>query len=170
VTPQAAVHWTKNPPEEPVGHKLGASSGRLLSIASRLAREAALLPALADLSERCWTRIAESESYEAWAIGWPPRGSIDLHDHGDSAGAVFVVSGQLTETRLVRGDGGRTCAEVTSLFAGDSIELPSWCVHDVVNLGSTSAVSIHVYGPKLRSMTYYSFEGESLIPLRKVSW
>jgi hypothetical protein len=28
-------------------------------------------------------------------------------------------------------------------------------VHDIVNLGSTPAISVHVYGPRLTAMTYY---------------
>ena len=45
-------------------------------------------------TERRYQRILATPAYEAWVICWPVGGSLDLHDHGGSAGAFTVVSGR----------------------------------------------------------------------------
>ena len=154
----------------PTGEPARIGELHLLARAARLAPEA--LPRLdsGPFDRRCRRRLGGSRDYEAWAIGWPPGGSIDLHDHGASAGAVLVVSGELTETRLFRRPTGRLGAATTTLTAGCSVSFPGHFVHDVVNEGSTDAISVHVYSPRLRSMTYYNLESGVLAPLRTVCY
>src|ERR1700734_3693488 len=69
----------------------------LLAIAHELAHGAQKLPGLGQLTRRVYELIAASEGFEAWVIGWPPGGAIELHDHGESSGAVVVVDGELVE-------------------------------------------------------------------------
>jgi len=112
---------------------------------------------------RRWQLIRRTEAFEAWVIAWPPGGEIDLHDHGDSEGAVATVTGALMETAVV----GRTDApaigrpigrvETTNrvIPAGGSISFETGHVHGIVNVTDRTSVSVHVYAPRLTRMTQY---------------
>src|ERR1700677_3331260 len=81
----------------------------LLAMAEGMAVRARHWPGLAASTTRRWELLASSETFEAWVIGWPPGGTIELHDHGDSAGAVVVASGELVETLVTENvDGSLT--------------------------------------------------------------
>jgi hypothetical protein len=127
----------------------------LLAIAEGFASSAAEIPELLDVPERRWILLAATDLFEAWAIGWPPGGKIELHDHGHSSGAVVVANGSLTETRIRPTDYCVATIESHHLDTGGSRTFGSHYVHDIVNAGPGHAVSVHVYGPKLTSMSYY---------------
>jgi hypothetical protein len=127
----------------------------LLAIAEGFAVSAAEIPELRDVPERQWVLLAATDLFEAWAIGWPPGGKIELHDHGHSSGAVVVARGSLIETRIRPTDHGVATVESHHLGTGKSRTFGSHYVHDIVNVGPRHAVSVHVYGPKLTSMSYY---------------
>jgi hypothetical protein len=127
----------------------------LLAIAEGFAVSAAEIPELRDVPERQWVLLAATDLFEAWAIGWPPGGKIELHDHGHSSGAVVVARGSLIETRIRPTDHSVATVESHHLDTGDSRTFGSYYVHDIVNAGPHHAVSVHVYGPKLTSMSYY---------------
>ena len=38
------------------------------------------------------------DDHDTWLIGWDSFQGVDLHDHGGSAGALYVVEGELLET------------------------------------------------------------------------
>src|SRR5271163_423229 len=78
----------------------GPGTEELEAMAQGLAATARQWPGLADLTSRRWELLAASDTFEAWVIGWPPDGTISLHDHGDSAGAVAVAGGELVETLI----------------------------------------------------------------------
>ena len=103
-----------------------------------------------DPHERRPVRLLATERYEVWVIGWTTGQRAELHDHGDSAGAVVVVDGTLTE-RTVRCDGVRS----TVLPAGTGRDLPVGLVHEITNEHAAPATSIHVYSPPLTTMTRY---------------
>jgi predicted metal-dependent enzyme (double-stranded beta helix superfamily) len=96
-------------------------------------------------------RLIATERYEVWVIGWTTGQSVRVHDHGDSAGALVVTEGELTEV-VPRGDGG---VGEAALAPGRLRHLPVGTVHDVVNRAPAPATSIHVYSPPLTTMTYY---------------
>src|SRR5580700_2798663 len=70
----------------------------LQAVAEGLATLARGWTGMVGATRRRWQLLAAAPSFEAWVIGWPPGGTIELHDHGDSAGAVVVVDGELVET------------------------------------------------------------------------
>lgn len=112
-------------------------------------------------SERRYQRVLATSVYEAWVICWPSGGSLDLHDHGGSAGAFSVVSGQLDEAAI---EGGATVVRTYS--AGETAGFGASRVHAVANRGSAVATSVHVYSPPLSSMVYYeSDEAGGLVPV-----
>lgn len=115
---------------------------------------------------RRWQVMADTDDLQAWIIGWPPGGALELHDHGESAGVVLVAAGALVETSVLVA-GGRPSLSTRTVRPGElPVILPTGLVHDVSNPGSEPAVSVHVYGPRLRSMTYYGFGPSGLVVRR----
>lgn len=116
-----------------------------------------------DVTRRSWELIDTTGDFEVWLIDWPPRGAINLHDHGDSLGAVVVTCGELIETRVsVRAD-GRVDTRTARMRAGAFTEIGQGVIHDVENTGARSATSVHVYSPQLTSMTYFRIEHGRLV-------
>ncbi len=68
-----------------------------------------------DTGSRWYVPLLDADDCEAWLLGWPPAEGIELHDHGQSSGALVVVEGT----------------------------------------GDRQALSIHVYSPRLRWMSFY---------------
>ena len=107
--------------------------------------------------KRWFVPLVEEPDFEAWLLGWPVGEGIELHDHGPSSGALVVVEGTLIETYIeapgwVR-PGGRL--RHRRLPEGSLVAFDADHIHDVVNGGESQALSIHVYSPRLRSMTFY---------------
>ncbi len=132
-----------------------STADELLAIARQLATRAPSWPGMARPTRRRWDLMAVADSYEAWVIGWPPGGAIELHDHGGSSGAVVVAAGELTETRIESQPLGRVTLGTRRIGVGQSISFAGRHVHDVVNDADAPAISVHVYAPRLTSMTYY---------------
>jgi hypothetical protein len=112
--------------------------------------------------ERRWERIAETSRFEAWVVGWPAGGRIEFHDYGTSAGVVAVGFGTLIQTSV-----DRTRARVaprSRVIDQMSGPLPvvTGRVHDLINPGPGAAISVHVFSPRLTSMSYYQVEGDLL--------
>jgi hypothetical protein len=114
--------------------------------------------------ERYWTRLDGPEGVDVWLLTWLPSQATDLHDHGDSSAAFAVVQGALTEVRADPVLGVWS----TALSAPAVRTVEPGVVHDVrADLG-VPAVSIHAYGPRLTSMTYYDLRDGELVPQRTV--
>ena len=134
-----------------------------------LAAPSAIARALADAPELWWPRVRrdtgtrwyvpllESDDFEAWLLGWPVGEGIELHDHGPSSGALVVVEGTLLETSVQVCEWARPGGRLQHfrLSKGDLVSFGPDRIHDVVNGGDCLALSIHVYSPRLRSMTFY---------------
>jgi Cysteine dioxygenase type I len=132
----------------------GLSPRALAAIASGLARTAHLWPGIAGTDRRTWDLMASGTNFEAWVISWPAGGSIDLHDHGPSAGAVTVARGRLYETTLIT-EGGTVSPESRVVESGQSVTFGTDYIHDFVNVGPQPALSVHVYSPRLTAMSYF---------------
>jgi hypothetical protein len=103
-----------------------------------------------DPDQRWHQRIYRDRRVDVWLISWLPTQGTELHDHGGSAGAFTVLSGTLGEAVVTSGqlhDHDRP--------AGDSVGFGPRYVHDVRNVSSEPAVSVHAYSAPLTSMTYY---------------
>lgn len=109
---------------------------------------------------RSAVRIVRTDCYEVWVLGWWPGQSVELHDHGGADAAFTVVEGDLVEV-TARADHGLDRHE---LGPGASRIVPAGTRHDVLNLGTAPATSVHVYSPILTSMTFY--DAVDLRPLR----
>jgi mannose-6-phosphate isomerase-like protein (cupin superfamily) len=147
-------------------HRWGATTMTdtltVLSPAS-IARELAATPELwwpkvrRSGGRRWYEPLTEDDHFEAWLLGWPVGEGIELHDHGSSSGALVVVEGVLSETYVDTSPGLRPGARLQHrlLPQGDLVAFGPDHIHDVVNGGRRQALSIHVYSPRLRSMTFY---------------
>lgn len=82
-----------------------------------------------------------------------------LHDHGDSAGALYVVTGELVEHRPNPAGRGRPLRRV--LRELDDRPMPPSHIHEVANESGTVAASIHVYSPPLEAMCHFDFTHDS---------
>jgi hypothetical protein len=150
---------------EPSGGLAGPDSGvaplQLLGLVQRYVESLAdVLPlASLDLSARSYELLELTDDLEIWAIHWPRDHGLELHDHGGSSGALWVVDGALQEHSVARGGGLiHRALEV----GGGSAFGPSH-IHDVVNTGAVPATSVHVYSPPMASMTFYRQEGPRLV-------
>jgi quercetin dioxygenase-like cupin family protein len=113
--------------------------------------------------DRHYERVLATPSYEAWIIYWPAGTALDLHDHGDSAGAFAVVAGRLDESRVTAGG-----PEVNQLRAGEVTSFDRGQVHGVANTGAIGATSVHVYSPPISAMTYFArLSDGSVISVRR---
>jgi mannose-6-phosphate isomerase-like protein (cupin superfamily) len=126
-------------------------------------------PGAGEVRERTWRVVAQTSEYDAWVIAWPTGGTIDLHDHGDSRGALHVISGTLVETMPWRDDADRLRLVRLEVPAGVTRAFDAGHVHDVRNEGSVAALSVHVYSPPLTSMLYYDCFEDRVVP-RERAW
>lgn len=120
-----------------------------------------LLPASGLPEDQRWfARIHGDERLDIWLISWAQGHPTELHDHGDSLGALTVLSGALDEFHW----NGRELTQ-RRLDAGDQAAFTRGWVHDVVWAPPASGpepveapvptLSVHAYSPPLVEMTYY---------------
>jgi hypothetical protein len=106
-------------------------------------------------SERWYHRLAVAPDHEVWLLTWLPGQHTDLHDHGGSAGAFLVHGGTLTEDTVTVGADGAPRITGRELGEGAGRRFGAQHIHRITNRSTTPAVSIHVYGPALQTMTRY---------------
>jgi hypothetical protein len=137
------------------------SPAELLGITRELARDHETWRSLAQHTpnERWFTRLAAHDDHDVWLIGWDSYQGVDLHDHGGSSGALYVVEGELLET-APRREG--VFLQEQHLVAGTARAFGPGHVHRVVNPSAAPATSVHVYSPPLVTMDFYSSGGGSL--------
>lgn len=130
----------------------------LSQLADGVAARPELWSAVAHHHEACRrpVRLAATDVYEIWVIGWMPDQGLELHDHGSSYGLLQVVEGALFETVLT--DHG---LEEQVLDTGRRRFLPSGTIHAVKG-HREPATSVHVYSPPLTRMTHYAAGGRRL--------
>jgi hypothetical protein len=151
-------------PAAPMGADLHPrSSGPLVLLdllQSYVAETAELLPrAEPGLTERSYELLELTDELEIWAIHWPQGQGLELHDHGGSVGALWVVEGTLEE-HYVRPE--QTLGRRSIVSGGGAAFGPHY-VHDVVNAQAAPATSVHAYSPPMASMTFYRQEERGLV-------
>ena len=103
--------------------------------------------------DRWYHRLAVADDHEVWLLTWLPGQGTEIHDHGGSAGAFQVVSGSLTEDTVIAGAPPRIVAR--ELGEGAGRRFGAQHIHRITNRTNRPAVSVHVYGPALNTMTRY---------------
>lgn len=128
------------------------SSAQLLRTARLFASDPEL-PNLVDhqSAERRWVELDSSPYLQIWLLSWPVGTDTGWHDHGPSAGAFLTVSGTLREQT----QHGHRRVDRT-LIAGEGRSFGPKHIHLVANVGLETALSVHLYTPRLTSMTRYA--------------
>jgi mannose-6-phosphate isomerase-like protein (cupin superfamily) len=103
-----------------------------------------------DPTERQYELLELSCDFEVWVIHWPVGGVLQLHDHGGSAGALWVVGGTLEEGTM-----SNDVERRRQIRSGDGVSFGPEHVHDVVNPGTAVATSVQVYSPPMEQMTFF---------------
>jgi mannose-6-phosphate isomerase-like protein (cupin superfamily) len=104
-------------------------------------------------TQRTGRRVTATGDYDVWLLRWPPGTSVTPRDHGGSAGAFMVVSGEVEEVRW-RGAIRRS----RLVGPGEVVTFDRGVAHDVLG-GPQLSVTLHVYSPPLASMSYYDESG-----------
>jgi hypothetical protein len=113
-----------------------------------------------DAAERWHQRLYRDQRVDVWLISWLPSQGTQLHDHGGSAGAFTVLSGELTEA--IYQPGGPELPEL-SRGSGVSVGFGPHYIHDVRNLSREPAVSVHAYSAPLTSMNFYDVDDAGVL-------
>jgi Cysteine dioxygenase type I len=108
----------------------------------------------ASLAGRSYELLELTDTIEIWAIHWPKDKGLELHDHGGSVGALWVLDGTLEEHYLTP---EKSLAR-RSLVSGGGAAFGPRYVHDVVNTLDAPATTVHAYSPPMPSMTFYRLE------------
>jgi hypothetical protein len=116
----------------------------------------------ASLTERSYELVSLTDDVEVWVIHWPAGGQLQLHDHGGSSGAFWVVGGTLEERYL---DDDRSLAH-RRIGAASGAGFGPRYVHDVRNGGTAPATSVHAYSPPMPGMTFYRTSPAGLVAER----
>jgi hypothetical protein len=131
------------------------SEGELLHLVREICNQVPLeRPTPGSSGGRRYVRLFRTEAVEAWVIAWASSAYLGLHDHGDSRGAYQVVSGQLREISADLIERGPLTTR--RLRPGARRSVQPGHVHDLWNPTSEPALSVHVYSPPLRAMSFYS--------------
>jgi predicted metal-dependent enzyme (double-stranded beta helix superfamily) len=114
--------------------------------------------------DRWYHRLTVADDHEVWLLTWLPGQGTDLHDHGGSAGAFHVVSGTLTEDTVAGDEDGRMPVRLRAreLGEGTGRRFGTRHIHRITNRSGRPAISVHVYGPALATMTRYQLGPEGL--------
>ena len=140
-------------PAQQAARRAGLNPIALLDLAREMAPQAAMWSDAhgAPLVERSYELLELTDDVEVWVIRWPVGGHLQLHDHGGSSGAFWVVGGSLEERYVA--ENGSLRERHVSLGGGTAFG-PRY-VHDVRNGGVGTATSVHAYSPPMPGMTFY---------------
>jgi hypothetical protein len=143
---------------------------RTLALRTRLWR-----PLVRFAEPRFCARIAVGLGWEAWLLTWLPGQSTALHDHGGSSGAFTVLSGTVDESVLLPAAAAVAAGRATRApravkrvrscryRAGEVRSFGPGHLRDVAARGGERAITLHVYTPRLTTMTRYALTGGGLV-------
>lgn len=104
-----------------------------------------------DEEESRWVELDSNPYLDIWLLSWPTGTHNGWHDHGESAGAFQVVKGTLLEqTSKGHRRGFRT------IIAGEGRSFEQGHIHQLSNVRIGTALSVHVYAPRLTTTTRYA--------------
>ncbi|MGH3488396.1 MAG: cysteine dioxygenase [Actinopolymorphaceae bacterium] len=114
--------------------------------------------------DRWYSRLDLDLHHEIWLISWLPGQSTGLHDHGAALGAFLVVEGTLTESTVQPASRvGGTVRTTSRQFTASQVRGFGYeHIHDVANLDTVPAISLHAYSPELTAMTQYVLDDQRL--------
>jgi len=135
---------------------VGKTPSELAGIVSQVASSGQWLERVRLRTDRRWyERLYYGADHDIWIISWMPGQSTGYHDHGESSGAFVVATGSLEEHR--------TGCQSDVIESGETRAFGPNYAHDVRNLSSAPAISIHAYSPPLNEMNEYDLDEDQLI-------
>lgn len=128
------------------------SPAQLLRTARLFAADPAL-PTLVDPDdqEARWIELDSNPDLDVWLLSWPVGTHNGWHDHGESVGAFQVVSGTLLEQTSKQHR-----REFRTIIAGEGRSFGQNHIHNLANVRIGTALSVHVYAPRLTTATRYA--------------
>jgi predicted metal-dependent enzyme (double-stranded beta helix superfamily) len=133
----------------PAGH---LTEGELAELAETVAACPDLWSGQVDHADgqRHFASIHRDEYVDVWLICWSAGNDTGWHDHDGCAGAVRVVRGAITESRLRIGG----VPVQTVVTAGCSFSFGPDHIHRLTGAAEQS-ISLHAYSPPLRRVGQY---------------
>jgi quercetin dioxygenase-like cupin family protein len=104
-----------------------------------------------DHAERTYELLHRDDEVEVYLVCWMPGHDTGFHDHDDSAAAIAVIQGAVTEQRLAI-----TGTVERELSAGDSVSIAREAIHRVRHAGTRPATTLHAYSPPLQRVGTYA--------------
>ncbi|MEP7035555.1 MAG: cysteine dioxygenase family protein [Actinomycetota bacterium] len=98
-----------------------------------------------------WVELDSGPDHQIWLLSWPTGTENGWHDHGESASAFQVVRGTLLEQTS-----NNHRREFRTIIAGEGRALEPNQIHHLANVRTGSALSVHVYAPRLTTTTRYA--------------
>jgi hypothetical protein len=102
--------------------------------------------------QRWWARLGLTSGVELWLLSWAPGQGTEPHDHGGASGSFAVLFGELQEK--YRYPAGPVRAAEHGM--GASIGFGRGRAHQVRNVSSVNAASVHAYSPPLLPVRHYA--------------
>jgi predicted metal-dependent enzyme (double-stranded beta helix superfamily) len=118
-------------------------------------------PPVPDETPYARTLLQEDERGELLVMSWQSDVRCVPHGHDGARGAIVVLRGRIEE-RIFETHGGSLGA-VSSMrraAAGACMQLDEGTVHDMVSIGDSPAVTLHVYRPRIETMRLFDLEEE----------
>ena len=103
-----------------------------------------------DPGERTYVQLHRDEQVELYLVCWMPGHDTGFHDHDESAAAITVVEGEVSEERLAIGG-----TVETTVRAGETVTIAREAIHRVRHSGEGPAVTLHAYSPPLERVGTY---------------
>jgi predicted metal-dependent enzyme (double-stranded beta helix superfamily) len=104
-----------------------------------------------DREESLWVELDSTPDLNIWLLSWPAGTHNEWHDHGESAGAFQVVRGTLLEQTL---EGSRRAFR--TITAGQGRSFGQNHIHQFANVRGGTALSVHIYAPRLVTTMRYA--------------
>ena len=124
-------------------------------------------------SESTYTRncIFENERFELILICWQSSHKTPIHDHGGEECWVKVIDGEFKETVYKSNEVSEVNILKTNLFkAGDiSYMIDFMGCHQLKNLSSHRALSLHLYAKPIRNCNIYDEQSKEFVQ-KKMSY
>ena len=103
-----------------------------------------------DDQERVYELLHRDDDVEIYLVCWMAGHDTGFHDHDDSAAAITVIQGAITEQRLAI-----TGTVERELNHGDTVTIAREAIHRVGHVGTAPAVTLHAYSPPLSRVGTY---------------
>ena len=87
-----------------------------------------------DAHERTYELLHRDDHVEIYLVCWMPGHDTGFHDHDDSAAAIAVLDGEITEERLSLASG----PVERTLTTGDTVTIAREAIHRVQTCGPNS--------------------------------